>query len=177
MSTGQVALSAAYHLPVSENMTLSTGIRATVGRTTVDLNNEVYYDQLDPSIYTLAGPFIANIDLGTTLNGKNSYFGVSYKNVNRAEIYKQLHAQILHVFGGYSKALKNGWTAHKLPRNGNDQQPCRFKLPPVYGIRSEMGNGTSLQPRRRNGHDDEDQHCQRLELATNTTSRSPTLFM
>ena len=112
MNTGHLALSSAYHLPVSDNMTLSTGIRATLGRTTVDLNNEVFYDELDPSIYTLAGPFMANIDLGTTLNGKDSYFGVSYKNVNRAEIYQNNYtAQILHIFGGYSKALKNGWTA------------------------------------------------------------------
>lgn len=112
MSTGQLAVSSAYHLPISDQIVLSTGLRATLGRTTVDLNNEVYYDQLDPNIYTLAGPFIANIDLGTTITSKLSYFGFSYKNVNRAEIYQNNYtAQILHVFGGFSKELKNGWTA------------------------------------------------------------------
>ena len=148
MSTGQVALSTAYHLPVSENMTLSTGIRATVGRTTVDLSNEVYYDQLDPNIYTLAGPFIANIDLGTTLNGKNSYFGVSYKNVNRAEIYESNYtAQILHVFGGYSKALKNGWTARtSFLATGTTNSPADLNFHLFMEYDQKWGMGLHYSP-------------------------------
>ena len=53
-------LSGAYHLPVSDEAKLSTGLRLTVGRTSVDLMDETYYDQVDPNIYNLQGPFMAN---------------------------------------------------------------------------------------------------------------------
>ena len=148
MNTGHLALSSAYHLPVSDNMTLSTGIRATLGRTTVDLNNEVFYDELDPSIYTLAGPFMANIDLGTTLNGKDSYFGVSYKNVNRAEIYQNNYtAQILHIFGGYSKALKNGWTARtSFLATGTTNSPGDLNFHLFFSLDDAWGWGVHYSP-------------------------------
>jgi type IX secretion system PorP/SprF family membrane protein len=61
--TQHAALSGAYHLPISDQAKLSTGLRLTVGRTSVDLMDETYYDQVDPNIYNLQGPFMANIDL------------------------------------------------------------------------------------------------------------------
>ena len=148
MSTGQLAVSSAYHLSVGENTTLSTGIRANLGRTTIDLENEVYYDDLDPSIYTLAGPFIANIDLGTTLNGKNTYFGLSFKNVNRAEIYQNNYtAQILQLFGGYTKGLKNGWNATtSFLATGTTNSPADVNLHVFFSREDSWGWGLHYSP-------------------------------
>ena len=71
--TQHAALSGAYHLPISDQAKLSTGLRLTVGRTSVDLMDETYYDQVDPNIYNLQGPFMANIDFGTTFNTPTYY--------------------------------------------------------------------------------------------------------
>ena len=110
--TQQAALSGAYHLQVTEFAKLSTGLRLTVGRTAVDLLDETYYDLVDPNIYNLQGPFIANVDLGTTFNTPTYYAGVSFKNVNRAEIYDNNYtAQVLQFFGGYRHELSDAWSA------------------------------------------------------------------
>ena len=84
--TQQAAVSGAYHLQVNDMAKLSTGIRLTIGRTAVDLLDETYYDLVDPNIYNLQGPMMANVDIGTTLNTESYYMGVSFKNVNRAEM-------------------------------------------------------------------------------------------
>jgi type IX secretion system PorP/SprF family membrane protein len=110
-STQQVALSGAYHLPVGDQAKLSTGLRVTAGRTAVDLLDETYYDAVDPNIYNLQGPFIANVDLGTTFNTPLFYAGVSFKNVNRAQIYQNNYtAQVLQIFGGHRKNFESGWS-------------------------------------------------------------------
>lgn len=110
-SSQYVGFSGAYHLPINENTTLSTGLRITLGQTTVDLANETFYDGLDPSIYNLQGPLMANVDVGATLNAKSYYAGISFKNLNRADIYQNNYtAQVLHVFGGHRYPLKNDWT-------------------------------------------------------------------
>jgi type IX secretion system PorP/SprF family membrane protein len=109
--TQQAALSGAYHLQVNEMAKLSTGLRLTLGRTSVDLLDETYYDLVDPNIYNLQGPFIANIDLGTTLNTQTYYAGVSFKNVNRAQFYENNYtAQVLQIFGGHRLDLKKNWS-------------------------------------------------------------------
>ena len=109
--TQHAALSGAYHLPVSDVAKLSTGLRLTVGRTSVDLMDETYYDQVDPNIYNLQGPFMANIDFGTTFNTPTYYAGVSFKNVNRAKIYDNNYtAQVLQFFGGYRMPIKGDWS-------------------------------------------------------------------
>ena len=109
--TQQAALSGAYHLQVNDIAKLSTGLRVTVGRTAVDLLDETYYDLVDPNIYNLQGPMIANVDIGTTLNTENYYMGVSFKNVNRAELYDNNYtAQVLQVFGGHRMNLKGNWS-------------------------------------------------------------------
>lgn len=109
--TQQAALSGAYHLQVNDIAKLSTGLRVTVGRTAVDLLDETYYDLVDPNIYNLQGPIIANVDIGTTLNAESYYMGVSFKNVNRAELYDNNYtAQVLQVFGGHRMNLKGNWS-------------------------------------------------------------------
>jgi type IX secretion system PorP/SprF family membrane protein len=109
--TQHAALSGAYHLPVSNVAKLSTGLRLTVGRTSVDLMDETYYDQVDPNIYNLQGPFMANIDFGTTFNTPTYYAGVSFKNVNRAKIYDNNYtAQVLQFFGGYRMPIQGAWS-------------------------------------------------------------------
>ena len=43
---------------------------------------------------------MANVDIGSTFNTPYYYAGVSFKNVNRAEIYDNNYtAQVLQVFG------------------------------------------------------------------------------
>lgn len=109
--TQQAAVSGAYHLPLGSQARLSTGLRLTLGRTAVDLLNENYYDQIDPNIYDLRGPMIANIDLGTTFNTPSYYAGFSFKNVNRAEIYVNNYtAQVLQFFGGYRMPIQGAWS-------------------------------------------------------------------
>lgn len=109
--TQQAAVSGAYHLQVNDLARLSTGIRVTLGRTAVDLLDETYYDLVDPNIYNLQGPMIANIDIGTTLNTQSYYMGVSFKNVNRAEMYDNNYtAQVLQIFGGHRLNLKGNWS-------------------------------------------------------------------
>lgn len=109
--TQQAAVSGAYHLQVNDMAKLSTGIRLTIGRTAVDLLDETYYDLVDPNIYNLQGPMMANVDIGTTLNTESYYMGVSFKNVNRAEMYDNNYtAQVLQVFGGHRMNLKGNWS-------------------------------------------------------------------
>lgn len=109
--TQQAAVSGAYHLQVNDMAKLSTGIRLTIGRTAVDLLDETYYDLVDPNIYNLQGPMKANVDIGTTLNTESYYMGVSFKNVNRAEMYDNNYtAQVLQVFGGHRMNLKGNWS-------------------------------------------------------------------
>lgn len=109
--TQQAALSGAYHLQVNDIAKLSTGLRVTVGRTSIDLLDETYYDLVDPNIYNLQGPMMANVDLGTTLNTESYYMGVSFKNVNRAELYDNNYtAQVLQIFGGHRMNLKGDWS-------------------------------------------------------------------
>jgi len=109
--TQQAALSGAYHLQVNDIAKLSTGLRVTVGRTSIDLLDETYYDLVDPNIYNLQGPMMANVDVGTTLNTENYYMGVSFKNVNRAELYDNNYtAQVLQIFGGHRMNLKGDWS-------------------------------------------------------------------
>ena len=109
--TQQAAVSGAYHLQVNDMAKLSTGIRLTIGRTAVDLLDETYYDLVDPNIYNLQGPIMANVDIGTTLNTESYYMGVSFKNVNRAEMYDNNYtAQVLQVFGGHRMNLKGNWS-------------------------------------------------------------------
>lgn len=109
--TQQAAVSGAYHLQVNDMAKLSTGIRLTIGRTAVDLLDETYYDLVDPNIYNLKGPMMANVDIGTTLNTESYYMGVSFKNVNRAEMYDNNYtAQVLQVFGGHRMNLKGNWS-------------------------------------------------------------------
>ena len=109
--TQQAAVSGAYHLQVNDLARLSTGIRVTLGRTAVDLLDETYYDLVDPNIYNLQGPMMANVDIGTTLNTQSYYMGVSFKNVNRAEMYDNNYtAQVLQIFGGHRLNLKGKWS-------------------------------------------------------------------
>jgi len=109
--TQQAALSSAYHLQVNDIAKLSTGLRVTVGRTSIDLLDETYYDLVDPNIYNLQGPMMANVDVGTTLNTESYYMGVSFKNVNRAELYDNNYtAQVLQIFGGHRMNLKGDWS-------------------------------------------------------------------
>lgn len=109
--TQQAAVSGAYHLQVNDLTRLSTGIRVTLGRTAVDLLDETYYDLVDPNIYNLQGPMMANVDIGTTLNTQSYYMGVSFKNVNRAEMYDNNYtAQVLQIFGGHRLNLKGNWS-------------------------------------------------------------------
>jgi len=109
--TQQAAVSGAYHLQVNDLARLSTGIRVTLGRTAVDLLDEPYYDLVDPNIYNLQGPIMANVDIGTTLNTQSYYMGVSFKNVNRAEMYDNNYtAQVLQIFGGHRLNLKGNWS-------------------------------------------------------------------
>ena len=109
--TQQAAVSGAYHLQVNDLARLSTGIRVTLGRTAVDLLDETYYDLVDPNIYNLQGPIMANVDIGTTLNTQSYYMGVSFKNVNRAEMYDNNYtAQVLQIFGGHRLNLKGKWS-------------------------------------------------------------------
>jgi type IX secretion system PorP/SprF family membrane protein len=109
--TQQAALSGAYHLQVNDIAKLSTGLRITVGRTAVDLLDETYYDLVDPNIYNLQGPMMANVDIGTTLNTESYYMGISFKNVNRAELYDNNYtAQVLQIFGGHRLNLKGDWS-------------------------------------------------------------------
>ena len=109
--TQQAAVSGAYHLQVNDLARLSTGIRVTLGRTAVDLLDETYYDLVDPNIYNLQGPIMANVDIGTTLNTQSYYMGVSFKNVNRAEMYDNNYtAQVLQIFGGHRLNLKGNWS-------------------------------------------------------------------
>lgn len=109
--TQQAAVSGAYHLQVNDLARLSTGIRVTLGRTAVDLLDETYYDLVDPNIYNLQGPMMANVDIGTTLNTQSYYMGVSFKNVNRAEMYDNNYtAQVLQIFGGHRLSLKGNWS-------------------------------------------------------------------
>jgi len=109
--TQQAAVSGAYHLQVNDLARLSTGIRVTLGRTAVDLLDETYYDLVDPNIYNLQGPMMANVDIGTTLNTQSYYMGVSFKNVNRAEMYDNNYtAQVLQIFGGHRMNLKGNWS-------------------------------------------------------------------
>lgn len=109
--TQQAALSGAYHLQVNDIAKLSTGLRVTVGRTSIDLLDETYYDLVDPNIYNLQGPMMANVDVGTTLNTESYYMGVSFKNVNRAELYDNNYtAQVLQIFGGHRMNLKGDWS-------------------------------------------------------------------
>ena len=109
--TQQAAVSGAYHLQVNDLARLSTGIRVTLGRTAVDLLDETYYDLVDPNVYNLQGPMMANVDIGTTLNTQSYYMGVSFKNVNRAEMYDNNYtAQVLQIFGGHRLNLKGNWS-------------------------------------------------------------------
>ena len=109
--TQQAALSGAYHLQVNDMAKLSTGLRITVGRTAVDLLDETYYNLVDPNIYNLQGPMMANVDIGTTLNTESYYMGISFKNVNRAELYDNNYtAQVLQIFGGHRLNLKGDWS-------------------------------------------------------------------
>jgi type IX secretion system PorP/SprF family membrane protein len=109
--TQQAALSGAYHLQVNDIAKLSTGLRITVGRTAVDLLDETFYDLVDPNIYNLQGPMMANVDIGTTLNTESYYMGISFKNVNRAELYDNNYtAQVLQIFGGHRLNLKGDWS-------------------------------------------------------------------
>ena len=109
--TQQAALSGAYHLQVNDMAKLSTGLRVTLGRTSVDLLDETFYDLVDPNIYNLQGPFMANVDIGTTLNTQSYYAGVSFKNVNRAELSDNNYtAQVLQIFAGHRLDLKGNWS-------------------------------------------------------------------
>ena len=109
--TQHAAVSGAYHLQVNDMAKLSTGLRVTVGRTAIDLLDETYFDLVDPNIYNLQGPIMANVDIGTTLNTQSYYMGVSFKNVNRAKIYENnFTAQVLQIFGGHRMALKDQWS-------------------------------------------------------------------
>jgi len=109
--TQQAALSGAYHLQVNDIAKLSTGLRLTLGRTAVDLLDETYYDLVDPNIYNLQGPIMANVDIGTTLNTKSYYMGLSFKNVNRAELYDNNYtAQVLQIFAGHRMSLTKNWS-------------------------------------------------------------------
>jgi len=109
--TQHMAFSAAYHLDVTQKGRLATGLRFTMGNTTVDLVDETYYDQVDPNIYNLQGPFRVNVDIGSTYYTDVFYAGASFKNVNRAELYESNYtAQILQVFGGYNLDLTKKWT-------------------------------------------------------------------
>jgi len=109
--TQQAALSGAYHLQVNDMAKLSTGLRITVGRTAVDLLDETYYDLVDPNVYNLQGPMMANVDVGTTLNLKSFYMGMSFKNINRAELYDNNYtAQVFQIFGGHRLDLKGNWS-------------------------------------------------------------------
>jgi type IX secretion system PorP/SprF family membrane protein len=109
--TQQAAISGAYHLQINDFAKLSTGLRITVGRTAVDLLDETYYDIVDPNVYNLQGPMMANVDVGTTLNTQSYYMGVSFKNVNRAELYENNYtAQVLQIFGGHRLNLKKNWS-------------------------------------------------------------------
>ena len=109
--TQQAAISGAYHLQINDFAKLSTGLRITVGRTAVDLLDETYYDIVDPNVYNLQGPMMANVDVGTTLNTQSYYMGVSFKNVNRAELYENNYtAQVLQIFGGHRLNLKRNWS-------------------------------------------------------------------
>lgn len=106
------ALSAAYHLQVSSFAKLSTGLRITVGRTSVDLLDETFFDLVDPNIYNLQGPIMANVDIGTTFHAPNYYAGISFKNVNQAEIYQNNYtAQVLQGFAGYNQRVNASWNA------------------------------------------------------------------
>jgi len=109
--TQQAALSGAYHLQVNDIAKLSTGLRITLGRTAVDLLDETYFDLVDPNLYNLQGPMMANVDVGTTLNLKSFYMGMSFKNINRAELYDNNYtAQVFQIFGGHRLNLKGNWS-------------------------------------------------------------------
>lgn len=99
--TNQFGLSAAYHLPLGPEGTLSTGLRLNVGQTTVGLIDERYNDLLDAMIYDLQGPMMLNVDLGITYEYSGFYTGFAYKNANRGALYNStLAAQTLQVFAG-----------------------------------------------------------------------------
>lgn len=146
--TQQGSFSAAYHLKVSSNTKLSTGLRMTLGRTAVDLVDETYFDFIDPNIYNLQGPLMANIDLGTTLHTSNYYTGISFKNVNRGEIYQNNYsAQVLQIFGGYNHIVSSSWTLRSsflLSATTNSPADLNFHL--FFEQDEEWGIGPHYSP-------------------------------
>ena len=53
-STGYLGLSTAY-LPINDVLRLSTGLRVAASQTSIRLDDETFYDDLDPNIYTSRG--------------------------------------------------------------------------------------------------------------------------
>ena len=147
-TTSYMGLSAAYHLPISEEATLSTGLRVSLGRSTVDFNNEFYFDLVDPNIYSVQGPMMANVDVGTTLNTKSFYAGVSFKNLNRAEIYKNNYtAQVLHVFGGHRMDVTQDWAlTSSFLMTGTSNSPADLNMHAYVERSNTWGVGLHYSP-------------------------------
>jgi len=146
--TQQAALSGAYHLQVNDMAKLSTGLRVTVGRTSIDLLDETYYDLVDPNIYNLQGPMMANVDLGTTLNTESYYMGVSFKNVNRAELYDNNYtAQVLQIFGGHRMNLKGDWSLRSsFLASATTNAPADLNFHLFMEHQQKWGLGTHYSP-------------------------------
>lgn len=110
-STGYLALSSAYHLPINDVLRLSTGLRVAASQTSIRLDDETFYDELDPDIYNQQGPWRPNVDIGITLESDIFYAGFSYKNANRPQMYNNnFMAPIVQFFGGYQRELASAWT-------------------------------------------------------------------
>ena len=146
--TQHAAVSGAYHLQVSDNTKLSTGLRVTVGRTSVDLLDETYYDLVDPNIYDLQGPLMANVDIGSTFNTPTYYAGISFKNVNRAELYDNNYtAQVLQVFGGHRLPLKGQWSLRSsFLASAATNSPADLNFHAFFEHQEKWGLGAHYSP-------------------------------
>jgi type IX secretion system PorP/SprF family membrane protein len=146
--TQQAALSGAYHLQVNDIAKLSTGLRITVGRTAVDLLDETYFDLVDPNLYNLQGPMMANVDVGTTLNLKSFYMGMSFKNINRAELYDNNYtAQVFQIFGGHRLDLKGNWSVRSsFLASAVTNAPLDMNLHVFVEQNNKWGIGTHYSP-------------------------------
>jgi len=146
--TQQAALSGAYHLQVNDIAKLSTGLRITVGRTAVDLLDETYFDLVDPNLYNLQGPMMANVDVGTTLNLKSFYMGMSFKNINRAELYDNNYtAQVFQIYGGHRLDLKGNWSVRSsFLASAVTNAPLDMNLHVFVEQNNKWGIGTHYSP-------------------------------
>ena len=125
---------------------LSTGLRVAASQTSIRLDDETFYDDLDPNIYNQQGPWRPNVDIGITLESDIFYTGFSYKNANRPQMYNNNFMEpIVQFFGGYQRELASAWTVKaNFIASATTNSPADLNLYTFFVSPSDWASGSTI---------------------------------